>query len=235
MNAYHPSMVAPSLHPFRYSNPSKAPKGLSLGRRESYPQSASGQTPLPIAPKPNGDFSSSVKAGHAPSPQIVGLQDSLQDTSHSQARYNNNKANPGVNTHFQGHTDHSPVSGAPRKPKPAVESDALVKQESTGDFEIQSCSPLRAGFSDWSRGPSCVFSSLPIPLYISNLFVAKQQRRLNKVMLQGNGNRIPLLLSGKRPQPRVKLHLPFEWKIRWTLRLCSHSHPFTLRLFIPAT
>ncbi|KAK0118200.1 hypothetical protein ONS95_012504 [Cadophora gregata] len=159
MNGYRPPVP-----PFSHSSYQNTSYGQPSGRRDSYAQSASGQNPLPIAPKPSSSSGPAIKIEQTPLPQSHERRaSSTNDNLPSQAGQGA-RLQPRIKVQLQdkpldarGHS-HVLERQSPNDQVTHYDFNALVKQ---GSGTNQSYSPSQATSPDWSAGPHSAGSFQP--------------------------------------------------------------------------
>lgn len=172
LNAYRPSFSTSSHTAF--PGPSAVQPGVRHG--EVYSQPASGQIPLPLAPKPQGVFRPSKAVDISPMPPLPAATSpgserriyNFSDIKGSAIRSETPKPRSPppfdiqADTVDQSHIPEPRPKHSPRDQATHYDFNALVKQEEKEDAPI---TPAQISPLDWSAGPSSGFPSYPQELY----------------------------------------------------------------------
>ncbi|KAH7314149.1 hypothetical protein BKA65DRAFT_571361, partial [Rhexocercosporidium sp. MPI-PUGE-AT-0058] len=167
MNGYRPPMP-----PFSQGSFSNSGYGQSLGRRQSHSQTASGQNPLPIAPKPSMSTGPPIQVGQTALPPSNERRTSSTNSNLPGQARQGTKLQPRAKVQLQetpldtrGHS-HVLERHSPNDRVTHYDFNALVKQDS-GE-QSQTYTPSQISPSDWSAGPHCMFPTIQPSLYNSD-------------------------------------------------------------------
>ncbi|KAG4430754.1 hypothetical protein IFR05_013755 [Cadophora sp. M221] len=162
MNGYRPPMP-----PFSQGSFSSSGYGQSTGRRESYPQSASGHNPLPIAPKPSTSTVPPIQVQQTALPLSNERRNISTNSNLPGQTKQGIKLQPKAKVQLQdtpldtrGHS-HVLERHSPNDRVTHYDFNALVKQDSEGSQTYATAQTTLSDWSDWSAGPHSAGSFRP--------------------------------------------------------------------------